>query len=299
MSRKGSADEHNVKQIILPSILVLAIYSFAYAQVPLTGFDRLKQIRLLKSDAFQVKQILWDFAAEEPNDDDHSQKFSTKEMSVEVTYSSGVCSEDEDDDEGQIWDVPEWIATDIRIEPNDPVKVEDLHFDLSKLKKEQIWANNTDSFVYHNKELGIALRVSENEIDAIYLFAPQKSKPYLCENKNAKRFVSKSWFGNTRLEDRKIIGYSPASVTALILSATEFDFIDANKEVKVETIAGDPDNDILTYNYTVTGGKVIGEGSKVIWSLKAVLPGTYSITAGVDDGCGICGKTITRSVTIK
>jgi hypothetical protein len=72
-----------------------------------------------------------------------------------------------------------------------------------------------------------------------------------------------------------------------------------DKEVKVETIANDPDNDALTYNYTVTGGKIIGEGSKVIWSLKAVLPGTYSITAGVDDGCGNCGKTITQSVTIK
>jgi len=288
-----------MKQIILPSILVLAIYSFAYAQVPLTGFDRLKQIRLLKSDAFQVKQILWDFAAEEPNDDDHSQKFSTKEMSVEVTYSSGVCSEDEDDDEGQVWDVPEWISTDVRIELNDPVNVDDFHFDLSKLKKEQIWANDANSFVYHSKALGIALKMNENEIDAIYLLVPQKSKARLCENENAKRFVSKSWFGNTRLEDRKIIGHSPASVTELILSATDFDFIDMDKEVKVETIANDPDNDALTYNYTITGGKVIGSGPKVIWSLKAVLPGTYSITAGVDDGCGICGKTVTKSVVVE
>ena len=40
-------------------------------------------------------------------------------------------------------------------------------------------------------------------------------------------------------------------------------------------------------------------GSRVLWDLDGAYPGTYTITAGVDDGCGICGKTITKSVTIR
>jgi hypothetical protein len=56
------------------------------------------------------------------------------------------------------------------------------------------------------------------------------------------------------------------------------------------------------FSYTTilfTAGKIIGEGSKVIWNLNGVQPGSYTITAGVDDGCGICGQTVTKEVTIK
>ena len=34
------------------------------------------------------------------------------------------------------------------------------------------------------------------------------------------------------------------------------------------------------------------------WDLSDVVPGQYTITAGVDDGCGICGKTKTKEVTV-
>jgi len=36
----------------------------------------------------------------------------------------------------------------------------------------------------------------------------------------------------------------------------------------------------------------------VKWDLSGVAPGTYSITAGVDDGCGNCGKTQLPRVTV-
>jgi hypothetical protein len=63
--------------------------------------------------------------------------------------------------------------------------------------------------------------------------------------------------------------------------------------------ADDPANDGLTYEYLVTGGKILGEGAKVVWDLHGVDPGNYTITAGVNDGCGICGKTVTKSVVVK
>jgi hypothetical protein len=55
---------------------------------------------------------------------------------------------------------------------------------------------------------------------------------------------------------------------------------------------------VLTYNYTVSGGRIVGQGANVSWDLTGAQPGTYTITAGVDDGCGVCGKTQTRTITV-
>lgn len=68
--------------------------------------------------------------------------------------------------------------------------------------------------------------------------------------------------------------------------------------VSVTTTAVDPENDILTYNYTVSGGRIVGSGANVSWDLSGAAPGTYTITAGVDDGCGLCGQTQTQTVTV-
>jgi hypothetical protein len=68
--------------------------------------------------------------------------------------------------------------------------------------------------------------------------------------------------------------------------------------VEVESIAEDPEGDVLTYNYTITGGRIVGTGKKIHWNLTGVKPGTYTILAGVDDGCGICGRTVTKTVTV-
>jgi hypothetical protein len=68
--------------------------------------------------------------------------------------------------------------------------------------------------------------------------------------------------------------------------------------VSVSTVARDPENDVLTYNYTVSGGRIVGTGANVSWDVSGLAPGTYTITAGVDDGCGLCGKTQTQTITI-
>jgi hypothetical protein len=69
--------------------------------------------------------------------------------------------------------------------------------------------------------------------------------------------------------------------------------------VSVTTVARDAENDVLTYNYTVSGGRVTGQGANVTWDLSGVAPGTYTITAGVDDGCGVCGATKTQTITVE
>src|SRR5687767_14233125 len=68
--------------------------------------------------------------------------------------------------------------------------------------------------------------------------------------------------------------------------------------VRVQATAADPEGDVLTYNYKVTGGRVVGTGANVSWNLSGVMPGSYTIRAAVDDGCGLCGETITRTVTV-
>ncbi len=74
---------------------------------------------------------------------------------------------------------------------------------------------------------------------------------------------------------------------------------DDTKTISVATKATDPENDVLTYNYTVSGGRVVGQGANVQWDMSGVTPGTYTITTGVDDGCGVCGKTNTQTITVK
>jgi hypothetical protein len=72
-----------------------------------------------------------------------------------------------------------------------------------------------------------------------------------------------------------------------------------SRSISVATRASDPENDVLTYNYTVSGGRIVGTGANVTWDLSGATPGTYTITTGVDDGCGVCGKTDTKTITVE
>jgi hypothetical protein len=68
--------------------------------------------------------------------------------------------------------------------------------------------------------------------------------------------------------------------------------------VKSTGTSSDP-TDTLLYNYTVSGGRIVGTGSNVSWDLSSAKAGTYTITSAVDNGCGFCGKTVTKTVTVK
>lgn len=96
---------------------------------------------------------------------------------------------------------------------------------------------------------------------------------------------------------------APGNVENLKLSKTEINRDGSNNakslnEIEVFTEAVDPESDPLTYQYTVSCGKIVGQGEKVIWDLSDAAPGTYTITAAVDDGCGFCGRTVTKEVKV-
>src|SRR3989440_6796531 len=71
----------------------------------------------------------------------------------------------------------------------------------------------------------------------------------------------------------------------------------ATSSVNLTTTASDPDGDTLLYSYTVTGGRVTGEGANVAWDLSGLGPGTYTASVNVADGCG-CSTSSTTTVTI-
>lgn len=124
-------------------------------------------------------------------------------------------------------------------------------------------------------------------------------------------FIGQVWVGRREPRQGPITNLA-ANVDAVSLSTTVITLpcapgkrpraggtCDDNRTISVATRASDPENDVLTYNYTVSGGRIVGQGANVQWDMSGVTPGTYTITTGVNDGCGVCGKTDTQTITVK
>jgi outer membrane protein OmpA-like peptidoglycan-associated protein/opacity protein-like surface antigen len=63
-------------------------------------------------------------------------------------------------------------------------------------------------------------------------------------------------------------------------------FAGSNDTLAIHVNASDPDNDPLTYSYTTTGGTVDGSGPDARWNAGSAAPGSYTVTAQVNDGKG-------------
>lgn len=58
----------------------------------------------------------------------------------------------------------------------------------------------------------------------------------------------------------------------------------SGNEVQLTANATDVDNDTLLYTWSVTGGRLTGEGRAVTWDLSGVANGSYTATVEVNDG---------------
>jgi hypothetical protein len=58
----------------------------------------------------------------------------------------------------------------------------------------------------------------------------------------------------------------------------------ANMVLGLSAVASDADNDVLVFTWSVTGGKITGDGRNVSWDLTGAQPGTYVATVQVSDG---------------
>ena len=67
--------------------------------------------------------------------------------------------------------------------------------------------------------------------------------------------------------------------------------------VNLRATATDTDGDTLLYTYSVTGGRISGDGPNVQLDLTGVMSGTYTATVEVDDGCG-CISFSSATITV-
>jgi hypothetical protein len=70
----------------------------------------------------------------------------------------------------------------------------------------------------------------------------------------------------------------------------------SNDLVQATATATDSYGHPLTYNWTATGGKISGSGPYARWESSGATPGTYTLTAHVDDGAGktsSCSSSVT------
>jgi len=95
------------------------------------------------------------------------------------------------------------------------------------------------------------------------------------------------------------VSSSSASITLPCPEGTSSDSCSPSASRSVDLTASftDQDNDTLLYTWSVTGGRLSGEGRTVSWDLSGLQTGTYVATVSVNDGNGhiVPGST---SVTI-
>jgi hypothetical protein len=310
-----------MKKLVALIVFCLATYGFAFAQPKFPELDKIKQIKLLESTRDDVKRIFSEYTEDFEDDDDDDivrDEISTKNIRITFSYSLGSCS----DDDEEAWNVAKGKVTEINVLFRKSVKAQDLKIDLSKLERIEKYEKDEDDeeeedpddFVYYDKGKNISYGLEDGEIKNIKFTPSEKDLTALCNNETVREFTTNKEWLIEKLKHRPYVevGRPFANVDELILSKNEFtpdcpandsteaenDFEYAKITAQTKASSTDP-TDVLTYNYTVSGGKIIGTGVTVTWDLSGVKPGEYTITAGVDNGCGICGTTKTLTVVVK
>jgi len=125
---------------------------------------------------------------------------------------------------------------------------------------------------------------------------------------DANGFIGQVWFGHRNERAPSILPNLPPTVSLSTSSATvttgcpegtvsKSGCTASSNQVQLSAAATDPDGDTLLYTYTVTGGRVTGDGPNSSWDLTGVTPGTYTASVEVDDGCG-CVAFSSTTVTV-
>jgi hypothetical protein len=68
--------------------------------------------------------------------------------------------------------------------------------------------------------------------------------------------------------------------------------------VKITTVTKNFENEGLEIYYTVSGGKIVGSGSNVVWDLSKSRVGEYTLTVGIGKDNRIFGTQITKRVSL-
>lgn len=118
------------------------------------------------------------------------------------------------------------------------------------------------------------------------------------KSKTIKEYPPANVRSVTLSQNNSIIGYSTGRIsgnpTQKNICLTDSGVI----EVLTKANEAEKENDTFKYIYKISGGKIVGEGSKVSWDLSDAEAGTYTITAEVQDSCGTCGQSITMKICV-
>lgn len=311
-----------MKEFAILVCLSILMFNFTEAQ-SLPELDKVKQIKILKSDRDEIRKIFANYELEKRKFDwyyednwGYLDMFYSPNAEIKVSYSEGKCKEAN----SRAFNVPEWKVEYVKISLNQPIKLKDFFPYLSTYKKEKIYKDVPDLYAYYNMDLGIIYRVYKNEIQEINLIPPSKSYSLMCDKKREKILTLNQSIFDQPLKFRTRPGMSaevPINVIGLELSRSEIiltcntinstenkNCADNVKVITVISLTKDFYNytgldRAKSYYYKVSGGKIIGSGKIVQWDLSDVKPGTYVIESAVDDGCGFCGRMVSKTVMVR
>ena len=262
----------------------------------LPDLEKLQKIKIFESTQKDVQKILAKYLDEDYDEENYSHTISAENGYISIKFSEGNCGEDE------YWNVAKGLVTGVSISNISEVKIKDLNFDLKHFKKEIEDEDFPEEVNYHDEKKGILIETEDGEVNTIVFYPPKSKIGFLCSNENTAEILS----GEMKLVDTVeviacIYVNQPPVINTINLSQSEIFINGENAEtgISVRVNATDPENDPLTYNYEVSAGKIVGVGYQVIWDLSGVSPGTYTITAAIDDGCGVCATPKTATVVIK
>lgn len=300
-----------MKKILALIAFSLAFCGYLSAQSFVPELDKIKQIVFLETSRDEVNKL---FAADTvvsyARADDFEDYFYTNNANISVYYSKGNCAKEFE----EVWNAPKWTVTAINISSKNEVWLKDIGIDYSKFRKEQMYRSRKERFVYINKKAGISIYTKYDEVTSISFYPSEKDYFRLCDGEEVKKYyASPKWRIYPESKNRIVdIFDENADIVGLDLSKAEIilDCIsndssqnkncsEDSQKIAVSTTAIDRDHDTLVYEYYVSSGKIVGTGANVVWDLSGVKAGTYKITATADDGCGPCGKFLTKTVTVK
>lgn len=85
----------------------------------------------------------------------------------------------------------------------------------------------------------------------------------------------------------------------VVKSCLDKEYDGKDLRIRVETTVRNPKNLPLIYDYTVSSGRIVGQGDKVVWDLKGARQGTYTITVAIDYGRGFINEAKSETVKVK
>ncbi|MCI0337823.1 MAG: PKD domain-containing protein, partial [Acidobacteria bacterium] len=125
------------------------------------------------------------------------------------------------------------------------------------------------------------------------------------DNGTANGFIFGVSVGRANAREEPVLPNQPPSVALNVGAVTpgqtdvvrDATTVCVGDKVALSATASDPDGDTLLYQWTNTGGRLVGEGTSTTFDTTGLAPGDYTVTVQVDDGCG-CIAFDTKTIRV-